>query len=100
MASFIISLVIGLLLVIIIVIAGVIEESTPGGMDEESAPAVIIGFLLINLLIGDLIAFGLGIAGLAQRNSKKIFALLGTIFSSVAILAMATLMIIGFVFEL
>ena len=44
-ASFIISLAAGAALVVLLGIAGVIE-SQPGGMDEESAGAVLVGLLL------------------------------------------------------
>ena len=42
-------------------------------------------FLLIYLLVS-LLAFGLGIGGLMQKDRKKLFAILGIIFSFLTIL--------------
>ena len=94
-ASFITSIVSGILIFIVIVIAGVIEESTPGGMDEESAGAAMVGFAAIALLSAELVALGLGIAGLLQKERKKIFAILGVVFSAVTFVLVILLMILG-----
>ena len=84
-ASFITSIVSGILIFLVIVIAGVMEASTPGGMDEESAGAVMVGLFLFAFLGAALVALGLGIGGLLQKERKKIFAILGTVFSSVSL---------------
>lgn len=94
-ASFIISIPVGVLLFILFVIAGVLETTTPGGLDEESPMAVIIGLCLIGLVGLDVIAFGLGIAGLCQGDHKKLFAVLGVLFSALAVVSMILLVIIG-----
>ncbi len=94
-ASFIISIVGGVLLFINIVIAGIAEESSPGGIDEDSAFAMAIGCFIFVLGFLELIALGLGIAGLFQRDTAKVFAILGTIISSTAILGTLFLMLLG-----
>lgn len=94
-ASFITSIVAGIVIFGAVVIAGVMESSTPGGMDEESAAAIIVGLALIAMLFLELAALGLGIAGLCRRDTKKVFAILGTTFSAVAIGGTALLMLIG-----
>lgn len=94
-ASFITAIVSGVFVFLLVVIAGAIEVSTPGGMDEESAAAVIIGLLLFTLLGALLVSIGLGIAGLVQSNRKKIFAILGTVFSVAILLGTIFLLIIG-----
>ncbi len=94
-ASFITSIVSGLLLFVLFVIAGMIEVSTPGGMDEHSAEAIIIGFIIIFLVLTSLIALGLGIGGLCQKERKKIFAILGTTISTLMILGTLALIAIG-----
>jgi len=94
-ASFIFSIVAGILIFLLIVIAGVMEVSTPGGMDEKSAAAVIVGLLLIAFLFLCLLALGLGIAGLIQKDRKKLFAILGTIFSTVTLLGTISIMVLG-----
>lgn len=94
-ASFIISVVTGVLLFLLIVIAGAIEASTPGGMDEESATAVVIGLFVILFLCVMLVALGLGVAGLLQKERKKIFAILGVVFSVFFFVVTLLLMLIG-----
>ena len=94
-ASFITSIVSGILIFLVIVIAGVMEASTPGGMDEESAGAVMVGLFLFAFLGAALVALGLGIGGLLQKERKKIFAILGTAFSSVSLVVTIFIMILG-----
>ena len=96
-ASFITSLVSGILLFLLIVIAGVIEASTPGGMDEKSAAAVIVGLFLFAFLGAAFVALGLGIGGLLQKDRKKIFAILGAVFSAAASLGTIFIMMLGLV---
>jgi hypothetical protein len=94
-ASFVISIISGTLILLLMGIAGMMEVSTPGGLDEESAGAVIIGLLLFAFVGGSLIALGLGIGGLIQKGKKKIFAILGTIFSSLTILVAVFVTFLG-----
>lgn len=94
-ASFITSIVSGILTFLLIVIAGAIEVSTPGGMDEDSMSALIIGLLVIAFMGTNLIALGLGIGGLVQEKKKKIFAILGTIFSATWIVGTISILVLG-----
>ncbi|SDU32630.1 hypothetical protein [Halopseudomonas salegens] len=94
-ASFITSIVSTLSLFILIIIAGVMEVSTPGGLDEDSLAAAVIGLLLFFFLGGALVAFGLGVGGLLQKERKKIFAILGTIFSAVALIITGFILFLG-----
>ncbi len=94
-ASFITSIVSGILTFLLIVIAGVIETSTPGGMDEESASAMIVGLFLFTFLGASLVALGLGIAGLMQKERKKIFAILGTVFAAVTLIITIFVLMLG-----
>ncbi|MFN5869170.1 MAG: hypothetical protein ACK46A_07565 [Akkermansiaceae bacterium] len=71
------------------------EASSPGGMDEESTSAVMVGLFLFAFLGAALIALGLGIAGLLQKERKKIFAILGIVFSAVSLLVTIFLIILG-----
>ena len=80
---------------LVIVIAGVIEASTPGGMDEESADAAMVGFAIFALMSAELVALGLGIAGLLQKERKKIFAIFGVVFSAGTIVLTILLMMLG-----
>jgi hypothetical protein len=94
-ASFTTSIVSGILIFLVIVIAGVMEASSPEGMDEESVSAVMVGLFLFAFLGAALIALGLGIAGFLQKERKKIFAILGVVFSAVSLLVTILLIIIG-----
>ncbi len=94
-ASFCISIAAGVFIFFTFVIAGAIEATTPGGMDEESVTAVLVGLALITFLFASLVSLGLGIGGLFQKERKKVFAILGTIFSGAIILVTAALIAIG-----
>ena len=94
-ASFITSIISGILIFLTIVIAGIMEASTPGGIDAESAVAVTVGLSLFAFLGAALVALGLGIGGLLQKGRRKIFAILGTVFSVVSLVVTAFLMIVG-----
>ena len=94
-AAFIISLVMGFITFIVVVVAGILETSSPGGMDENSVEAAVVGLLIIGCILVQLVALGLGIAGLVQKNRKKLFAILGTVFSGMTLLGVVLLMVIG-----
>jgi hypothetical protein len=47
----------------------------------------------------DLVALGLGIGGLFQKDRKKIFPILGTIFSTLAIIGIVFVIVIGSMLE-
>ncbi len=94
-SSFIISTATGVLMFLLFIVAGVMETSTPGGIDESSAGAVVVGLFLIAFLMLDLLAIGLGIAGLIQKDRKKTFSILGLIFGASTVVITVFLMIIG-----
>lgn len=94
-ASFITSIVSGILIFLLFVIAGIMEASTPGGMDEESVGAVMVGLFLFVFLGATMIALGLGIAGFFQKERKQIFSILGTVFSVVSLVVTIFIMILG-----
>lgn len=92
-ASFVLSIPVGILLFLVFVIAGVLETATPGGINEESPVAVIVGLCMLGLLGLDIVAVGLGIAGLFQGYRRRLFAVLGLVFS--AAIGLGTLLLIG-----
>jgi len=94
-ASFITGITSAVLMFLLIVVAGALEASTPGGMNEESAAAVIVGLFLILFMLTSVLALGLGIAGLFQRERKKVFPILGTVFSSFTVLGTILLVMVG-----
>ncbi len=88
----------GTVLFLLVVILGVLESTTPGGLDEDSAVTIILGLLIIFSLFLDLVAFGLGIAGIFQHHRrKKMFAILGAIFSGFTLLIVVALTVVGIV---
>ena len=80
-ASFVMSVLVGMSMFAMFVVAGIMEASSPGGIQEESAQAVILGLVVFGLLFLDLLALSLGIAGLCERNRRKLFAVLGLCIS-------------------
>ncbi|MFM2480303.1 hypothetical protein [Celerinatantimonas sp. YJH-8] len=94
-ASFIISIVTAVFSFLFILIAGVVSTLVPGGLDRHSGALILIGLFVIIFIFSELVALGLGIAGLCQRDRNKIFAILGTVFSVVALLITMLLALIG-----
>lgn len=98
-ASFAISVLSGILIFVMFVVAGVMESSTPGGMDEESPAAIMLGLSLFAFVFLSLLAFVLGIAGLFQSNRKKVFAVLGLVFSGMVIFGTVGLILVGLMMD-
>ena len=94
-ASFVISIATGVFTFLLMVVAGVMEVSTPGGIDENSVEAVVTGLFLIALLLLDLVALGLGVGGLLQKDRRKLLAVLGTVFSATTLFLTLCVMLIG-----
>lgn len=94
-ASFVTSIVSGILMFALFVIAGVVQASTPGGMDEQSPIAVVVGLGLFAFLFVALVALGLGIGGLLQKERRKLFAILGTVISAATVLGSVALLALG-----
>jgi hypothetical protein len=92
--SFIISVVTGLGMFALIA-ASAVMQSKPGGMDEKSPVAIVLGLGMFALLGLDVVAAGLGIAGFFQKDRKRLFAVFGTIFSSLTIICTLILMVVG-----
>lgn len=98
-ASFVTSVVSGVAIFLVIVIAGVLETSTPGGMDDDSAGTMIIGLLAIFFILTAIVALGLGIAGILQRDRRKVFAILGVTFAAVEIIGTLFVIWVGLSME-
>jgi len=96
-ASFIVSIIGSLLMFLLFVIAGAIQLSTPGGVDENSPAAMVIGLMLFLLMFALLVALGLGIGALCQSDRKRLFGVLGTILSAVSLLLTLILLAVGLV---
>ena len=94
-ASFALSIIVGIAVLAVFVAAGIAETSTPGGMDEESPVAIIIGLGIFAAGGLGLVALGLGVASFFQSERKKLFGILGVVFSGAILLVTAGLMLLG-----
>ena len=94
-AALIISIFTALGLFILFLIAGVMESNTIGGIDEESVGAIIVGLFIFGFAFLDLLAIGLGIAGIFQKTRERITAIIGTIISSATLIITLSLIGIG-----
>lgn len=94
-ASFVLAAAAGLFMFALVAVAGVIEVSTPGGMDEESPAAIVIGLLFILGGLLCLAGLGLGVAGLFDGNRKRVFSVLGLTFNALTILGVLGLLALG-----
>jgi hypothetical protein len=98
-ASFVLSLIGGLGLFAIFGYAGYVEVSTPGGLDENSFQAVAIGLSFFFAMFLEFLAFVLGLVGLLQKNTSRLFAGLGLGLSVAGALLAVSLMVIGVLAE-
>ena len=94
-AALIISIFTAIGLFILFLIAGVMESNTYGGIDEESAVAIILGLFILGFCFLDILAMGLGIAGIFQERRERITAIIGTIISSATVIITVSLIGIG-----
>ena len=94
-SSFIVSIATGVSMFLLFIAAGMMEISTPGGIDEDSVGAMLVGLFLFAFLLLSVLAIGLGIAALFQRDRKKLFAVLGIVFAASTIVITMFLMILG-----
>ena len=81
------------------IIAGYLEESTPGGVPEDSPILVQIGIALVAMVALIFIGIILGIVGSFQSNTKKLFSVLGTVLNLVVFLGTIAAIIIGSMME-
>ena len=94
-ASF--SMSVGILIVtfVLVVVAGVMEASTPGGINEVSPAAIMLGLSIIGMVLLNIVAFGLGIGTMFQKDRKKLFGILGMSFSALTIVGIISLIMFG-----
>jgi hypothetical protein len=83
-ASFITGITSGIITLLSFCLSVIVSE---GGILEEPANTVVVLFLLGGLSLAG-VALGLGIAGLVQRERKKILAVLGTLFAAATFVGM------------
>lgn len=98
-ASFILALGTGLGAFALLVVAGVLESSSPGGIDEASIEAALIGLGILGCLALFVLAFALGLASLFQSGRAKGFGIAGTVMSPLFGLLLFAVMLIGLLME-
>lgn len=94
-ASFVLALALALIMFGLFVVAGVMEASTPGGLDEESPQAVAVGLGIIGTGFGNLVGLILGIAGLCQSGRMKVFAAIGVLLNGFILAGTAATIALG-----
>jgi hypothetical protein len=93
-AAFVIACVVICVMMADICVAGVLSAHREPGARMYPGQRVI-GLILLFLTAFDVVAIGLGIAGLCQTEKNRVFAILGLAFSVLTILGVFGLMIIG-----
>ena len=92
-ASFVISVLIGLGTFLIFVYAGIKETTLPGGVAENHSIALMIGLSMVLMWILLFIGAVLGLVALFEKNRKKVFAVIG-LTCNVGMLALSALLIL------
>jgi hypothetical protein len=95
-ASFVIALVAAVTEFALVMAAGIVEVSTPGGVESNAPVALVIGLGICGGGIFNLLAVALAIAALVQSNRKKLFAVLGLVISGGLMLCVAGLFVLGY----
>lgn len=98
-ASLLISIANIIVAFIIFLVAGIWESSAPGGVDENSVGAVILGLLLFGSIGVNLVSIGLGVAGILQKQRIRICAVVGTSLATASLVVTVALLAIGMVLE-
>lgn len=81
LASFIISIISGIIVWGYIMYAVYLEITIPGGIPEDATIITILGLISILGFILFILGALLGIYGIFQKNRRKILSVLGTIFN-------------------
>lgn len=97
-ASFIISLAAGFTLLILFGVAGVLE-SQHDGCSGFLIQTTVLGLVMVIAVLAQLLALGLGIAGMVQTERNKLFGVLGTVFSTTGLLGCLLLLLFGALIE-
>ncbi|MFO0970320.1 MAG: hypothetical protein U0793_32630 [Gemmataceae bacterium] len=95
-ASFIIVMC-GFVICTLMIVLGAVIAANSRGWGPNPAEVFLIGGGMILGGILDLTALGLGIGGMCQPQRKKVFAILGTVFSALILIGALTLFLMALV---
>ncbi len=93
-ASFALSLIVGFLLIAVFVAAGLLAQRH-GARGGNYPGQTAIGLSAIALFGADLVALALGIVSVCRRGRKRLFGILGLVFSTLTLLLAGGLMLVG-----
>lgn len=94
-AAFILSCISFFAILVLVLLAGFIEATTPGGMNETSIEAILIGSTLFAFIGLSLLGFVLGMAGLFQKERKKIFAIIAVLIAAATLILTIGIIVLG-----
>lgn len=94
-ASFVTSISSGAFIFLVAAFLGVMAALELEWIKAGSVGEFIVIFLLVIFSGPSLVACGLGIGGLLQKNKKKIFSILGVVISAVSIVSAALIIILN-----
>ena len=95
-ASFVISIVVGVLMLAVFISAG-IYTAKHAERDPADNTSAMIGFGAIVLLIADVVAVVLGVAAVRNPHANRLFGILGLVFSSLILVGTVGLIVLGLV---
>lgn len=96
--SFGISIAVGALMLGVFLAAAVLNAGRVQH-GERYPGQEIVGFAVILLLAADVVALAFGIAAMCQAGTKRLFGILGLVFSSATIVGSVGLMVLGLMFS-
>ncbi|HLX94544.1 MAG TPA: hypothetical protein VKU37_02245 [Verrucomicrobiae bacterium] len=96
-ASFGISIAVGFLMVAVLFTAAILSAHRVQGSPTYPGQTVV-GLTAIFLMAADVLAVGLGIAAVCQTGKKRLFGILGLVFSGGTIMGTIALIIIGLLY--
>jgi len=92
-SSFILSIVAFFTQIFVYTVTTIKQFSDPKWLEQESIGSKLIGFLMIVSIFIVLVGIGLGIAGLLQKQKRKVFSVLGVVFNLLMIMVLVFAMI-------
>lgn len=98
-ASFTLTVVLGLCLLLAFGLIGLEYAETGPDLEEDSPLLVLVGLLFVFSCLGNVLSLALGVVGLLEKRRKKAFALLGTVLSSLTLLLIVVLTLASILME-